>query len=538
MSTNAESFEQVIDSLATGINLATKLSLAPPQTVITHLQQVLDSLKAHPPAPDVYLDVLEQFRPPLRAAILEIAPLYRDRPLPLIAHNTALFRQVTEILQGVAHSYAHCAQLIQDAPHHHPEFARLLAQALHRSLYYASQFVYEHYYARQELPVGVWQEVHRYYAKAEQHNLGEKQVMDTRDGQQGVASCANLYVALLLVSMANLYGYNARDQKLIHHWAALWASRVAILPVESMLEIPPFIIDLAQDKPLHPASDSIADESARQLDISGLIAQIVETRALLAHKPVDPAQRETLGLGESSTGHARRLLAKLSTSWGLSASPRKFQRYTGSASGHAKLCSSFEHIHQAISGEDFKQPGALKAPRNTLGLDFAPLDSNILATGWRSSQQSSTFPTSTWDIVNYSANGFRLSRHLDGLLVAHGQLLALCQGASSHYLLGEACWLMQDENTLHMGVIMFPGIPQAVSVRPDDLVQEAGLPYLRAFLLPGLEKTNMPPTLVLPVGLFRAQRKLVLAHDDDDLQSVTLDRLWQHGLDYELVSYK
>jgi hypothetical protein len=549
MNANADSYEQVIDNLATGTRLVASLPLTVPPTALSNIQQILDSLKAHPPTPDIYLDVLEQLRHPLRDVMAAQAPLYRDRPLPLLEHGEGVFQQVTGTLDKMSHGYDYCAQFIKNSPHdkNDPEFVRLLALALHRSLYYASQFVFEHYYARQELPPGIWQEVHHYYAEAEQHDLTERQVIDTLDSELTNSTCVNLYVALLLVEITNPYSYDARDQGLIFHWALLWASLVSVFPVESVLDIPPVIIDLAQDKPLHPASNSIASNNARLLDTFGLTAQLNETRETLASKSIS-VELKSLRLGDTSTGHARRLLAKLTAPWGLSVSPRRFQRY-GGTHGQAKVCSSFEHIHRAVSGEDFRQPGAFEAlpvlGASLLGHGFDTVESVATSGRWRR-QQVSNLPTSTWDVINYSANGFRLFRSVVGLQIAHSQLLALCQDNTPHYLLGEARWLMQDdsEGCLHMGVTMFPGIPQAVAVRPEDLLQGAGEPYLRAFMLPGLEKTKTPPTLILPIGLYRPQRSLSLAisngDDDgsnDDIQTVTLDKLWQRGLDFEIVTY-
>ncbi|MDR1889748.1 MAG: hypothetical protein LBQ81_10280 [Zoogloeaceae bacterium] len=543
MSANAESFEQIIDSLATGTRLVTRLSLATPPAALTHIQKMLDSLRAHPPGRDIYLDVLEQLRPPLHAAMKELVPLCRDKPLPLIDRSEAIFLQITETLRKMHHGYGDCAQFIKGAPHGNKdaEFTRSLALTLYRGLYYASLFVCEHYYARQALPPGAWQEVHHYYAEAEQRDLADKQVMDTLEGEQAATNCTNLYVALLLVDITNPYSYDVRDQLLIRHWATLWASHVSIFPVESVLEIPPFIIDLEQDKPLHPASNSMASDNARHLDTFGLTAQISETHEMLKHKSVDPAQLKPLNLGDTSTGHACRLLTRLSAPWGLSASPRRFRRHSAEH-GQARLCSSFEHIHRAVSGEEFRQPGAFGtpglSPLGSLRQNFDTVDA-IAATGrWRP-PQTSTFPTSVWNIVNYSANGFRLARPLSGQQVAHGQLVALSQNGSPHYLLGEVRWLMQDtnEDCLHMGVTMFPGVPQAGAVRPEDLLQGAGEPYLRILLLPGFETTKTPPTLVLPVGMYRSQRSLSLAQGDS-IQRVILEKLWQRGLDFEIVSYK
>lgn len=541
MSANKETFEQIIDSLATGTHLVTLLTVESPPVALTNIQQMLDSLEKNPPTPDIYLDVLEQLRHPLDAATTELALLYRDKPLPLLDHGESVFLQVTAVLRMMSRGYNYCAQFIKGTPHDSQDtgFARHLALALHRSLRYASAFVHEHYYARQELPHGIWQEIHRYYNEAERNGLTEKQVMDALDSEQSASTCASLYTALLLVEMSNPYSYNASDQALIHHFAMLWAPLVSIFPVESVLEIPPFIVDLAQDKPLHPATNSIASDNARHLDTFGLLAQMNETRETLANQP-DSVEVKTLKLGESSAGHACRLLARLAAPWGLSVSPRRFHRY--STRGKVELCCTFEHMHRAISGKDFIQPDAFEAMHvpadSILGTGFNIVDPDLTTGKWHP-HPVSTFPSNEWDVANYSADGFRLVRNLAGLQIAHGQLLALRQDNTPHYLLGEARWLMQDsyESCLYLGVNMFPGAPVPIAVRPEDLLQGASEAYLRAFLLPGLETTKTPPTLILPIGLYRPQRSLTLAQGSE-VFPVTLDQIWQRGLDFEIITYK
>jgi hypothetical protein len=539
MSTIETPFEKVIDRLATSTRLIANLPLVLPSLALTNIQQMLDSLMTHPPTQDVYLETLERLRHPLSVALQGQMQHYRDKPLPLMQHGAVVFQQTIAILCKMCDAYQHCAQCMDGAPHDEdsPEYRRLLALTLHRSLYYASAFIHEHYHARQELPPDAWLKIHRYYAEAELREVAQTPVMDPLENEEVASCCATLYIVLLLVEIANPYTYDARDQYLIHHWAKLWAPLVSIHPLESLLEIPPFIVDLAEDRGLHPATDGVAGNDARYLDTFGLTAQISETREKLSRSPGDPALMETLRLGDTRASHAKRLLSRLANPWGLTVSPRRFHRYA--IHDQLELCSGFEYMHQAILGAKFKQPDTLATGQGSNpDAGGAGPDPDLMAPGAAPTQpkehEAVLFPTSTWDILNYSANGFRLFRAAAGLRVAHKRLLALCPRNSQHYLLGEACWLMQDQHKgcLHLGIAMLPGIPQAVTVRPAD---EGNAPYARAFWLPGLGKTDVP-ALVLPIGMYRFQRGVFLAQADN-LLCVTLDRRWKYGLDFEVVSY-
>ncbi|WP_303784587.1 hypothetical protein [Azovibrio restrictus] len=84
---------------------------------------------------------------------------------------------------------------------------------------------------------------------------------------------------------------------------------------------------------------------------------------------------------------------------------------------------------------------------------------------------------------------------------------------------------------------VLPGIPQAVALRPDEGARGNGEPYVRAFLLPGVEAINAPPSLVIPTGIYRAERPASLA-TEEAIQPVVLKHLLERGPDFDRVSYE
>lgn len=523
----------VIPDLETGVGLIAQLPLANPAVALEQIDLMLDGLKATPPSADVYLAILEQIRIPLCFVAEEIARSYHNKPLPLGEFEESRFQSVVNTFRKMSRAYNHCAQGVHADPND-PQFAPYMAGILHRNLYYTGAIIHEHYRARQELPRGIWLDLHGYYETAEEWGIATVPVPDPLEGEQHSTHCAATYITLLLIDSASPYSHSVRDQNLIRRWAYLWAPLVSIEPVDSDLEIPPFIVDLMQDKPLHPASNSMVGNSARRLDTSRLAVHIANIQHQLEQRML-PSQ---LGLGEETNSHVRKLLARLVGPWTQHSIPRRFRRYA--ATGHVKLCSGFEAMHLAISGKAFVQPEAARTYSRKDFEDLATFRHMVEPEkGLHIRQCNLDFPEDQWEVINHSANGFRLSRSIAGQALIHGQLLALCPHDGEHYLLGVASWLMQEtsEGNLILGVSVLPGLPQAVALRPDEGARGNGEPYVRAFLLPRVEAIGAPASLVIPSGIYRAERPASLACGDS-IQPVILKHLLDRGPDFDRVSYE
>lgn len=521
----------VIPDLETGIRLITQLPLSTPAIALEQVSCILSALKRTPPSPDDYLTILEQLRVPLCFVAEELACSYHNKALPLDDLEESRFLKVVDTWHKMGRAYDHCFQ------HAHidltgPGYANYLAGILHRKLYYTGAIIHEYYRARQELPRGIWLELHASYEAAEERGVTNEPVIDPLEGEQHITHCTATYVTLLLIDISSPYSHSVRDLNLIRRWAYLWSPLVAIRPLDSNLEIPPFVLDLQQDKALHPANNAVVADSARRLDTSRLTLQINLVQTQLQQKML-PSQ---LGLGEETNNHARKLLTKLAGPWTQTSIPRRFRRHA--ATGQVKVCSSFESMHLAISGAEFVQP---EASRLYSRKDFEYLSTfrhMVEPTEALHVRQSNLeFPIDIWDVINHSANGFRLERPIAGQRLTHSQLLAMCPHDGDNYLLGEAVWLMQENNEggLVLGVSVLPGLPKAIAVRPSTSKGNAEA-YVRAFLLPSIGAIGAEASLVLPSGIYQAERSLTLFIDEKP-QEITAKHILQHGIDFERISY-
>lgn len=519
-----------IPDLETGLNFLSRLPLANPLQAEAALNQFFDSLLDSPPPALAYLNLLEQTRVPLCFVEEELARRYVNKPLPLGDVEEQAFQQVISIWRKVTRAYSHCAQLDSDAED--PEHALRVSLVLHRCIYYTSMIVVEHHRARRELPAGVWLDLHGYYASAEEWGVATYPLADALDPHGRATHCSAAYVAALLMDLAGPYSLSVRDQGLVRRWATLWAPLVSVHGAEPGEALPPFVVDLLQDMGLKPVADSLNTSQLRRLDTSRLAMVLTQVRQQLAQK-ISPAQ---IGLGEDcSAGVCKRLLEHLSRPWTQARAARKFRRHA--TSGIARVGAGFEAMHYFISGREFTQPENTRVySRQEFDTLFVFRHMDDPSAKLQIHQGIQVAVPDEWEVVNQSANGFRLIRSVAGAKVAHGQLLALCPPDGDRYFLAQVTWLMQDRGQgLVAGVAALPGGPQAISARLLTGHGDRSELYSRAFLLPAVEAVGSPQSLVLPIGWYQAGRVIEIYTDGP--WRVRLDHVLQEGPDFERVSF-
>jgi hypothetical protein len=139
-----------------------------------------------------------------------------------------------------------------------------------------------------------------------------------------------------------------------------------------------------------------------------------------------------------------------------------------------------------------------------------------------------------WQILNHSASGFMcMLREPNGHgRISHNQLLAVRRSGGRHFHVGMVQWLRIDESgELFCGVRLFPGTPQAISVRPSNFNLSGASRYERALLLPEVPAPATPATLVLPGGWFQSGRFVEIYSDRK--QVAKLLNLLEKGSDFD-----
>jgi cyclic-di-GMP-binding protein len=519
-----------IPDLMSGLQILARLPLTNPPQAEREINRVLDSLlQAPPPAAD-YLSLLEQCRVPLAFVEEERARGYVDNALPLPDVEEAAFQQVVATWRKIARAYAHCAQL--DRAVDDPQHARRVAQILHRCIHYSGMAIVEHQRVRRELPAGLWLDVHGYYASAEEWGVATLPIPDALDPLGRSAHCTAAFVSLLLTELAGPCGLTARDQRLVRRWAKLWSPLVTLHAAVPGEPLPPCVIDLMQDVALRATADCLQTEQLRRLDTSRLAMQMNQVGLQLSQK-IPPAQ---IGLGEDCTaGQCHRLLEHLSRPWLQVRALRKFRRHA--TSGIAQVCAGFAAMHYFIAGREFTQPENAHAySRQEFDRLFTFRHMVDPTQPLQLRREDLGRAVDEWEVINQSANGFRLMRSVVGKKMTHGQLLAIRPHDGEHYLLAQTIWLMQERGGgLVAGIAALPGLPAAIAARRLARPGERAEPYSPAFLLPANPAIGTEPSLIVPPGWFHSGRRIEVFTDGS--WQVKLLHVLGDGPDFEQVSF-
>lgn len=115
--------------------------------------------------------------------------------------------------------------------------------------------------------------------------------------------------------------------------------------------------------------------------------------------------------------------------------------------------------------------------------------------------------------------------------IAHNQLMAVQRRGTRSFQIGMIQWLrMEHDKQISLGVRIFPGVPQAVAVRPSNFTPDSNV-YERALLLPEVPASATPATLILPPGWFQSGR--FVETQSDRKQAAKLLNLLEMGSDFD-----
>lgn len=520
-----------IPDLQSGANYLSQLPLANPPLAEQKLIDFLDALIENPPEASIFLALLEQTRVPLHFVEEEMARRYHNKPLTLSEEEDGYFQQVLSAWRRISKAYALCAQL-QEPATDNPQYSVMVATILHRCLYYTGMLILEHFRARREVPAGIWHDLHGYYETAEQWGIIYTPVNDSLENDLQATHCAAAYVTLLLIEVASPYSNSVRNLNLIRRWAGMWAPLVSLHRLDDEYEVPPYIVELMKDLPIHPTgTDNNIGADARRLDTSRLGLQLSHMLAQLRQR-MTPSQ---LGLGEETSGHVSQLLEHLSRPWTQTASPRRFRRFV--SEGTARVTIGFDAMHFFISGKEFTQPDSASTYSRAEYEELFTFRDQAIPGKALSIQPKVDFPIEEWTVINHSANGFRLARGNLGQKIAHSQLLAICPHDGERFLLGQASWLMQEgSGGLVVGISILPGMPEAIGVRHPTKNGHSDR-YERGFLLPPVTAIHDEGSIVIPTGIYQASSMLEV-NEEGKSRLVRMKHVRQRGVDFDRISYE
>jgi hypothetical protein len=470
------------------------------------------------------LKVLEVLREAIYFVQTEQIKKLANKPLPLTQVERGIFKHVVNLWEELLFGYLRCVEGI-------PAGARdsQLALICQRGLDCVASNMFDHSTVYHTFPGEYWTTLHRLYHRAEEASEIATQIVDS--ARKLETSCAEVYVRALLLAQANPNELRQKQHAQVQRWLIRWAQHVPVRhspPADKTL--PPLLLDFAAASGAYREADAAARNTSAWLDISDL-ARILKKSVVLLRKGESP---DSLGLGEDCTmPGVEQLLVLLFRLWCEGKTERIQARRTLNAK--AQVCSTIASMHFQISGKTFRQP------KHSSQLTRRERD-EIATFGHTSARheeahiQSGAYETEEWLMHDESVSGMRIMRSAGsaGARYVHTQLIAVRPADAKNFMVGAVRWIKTDENdNLHLGIRIVPGIPQAVAVRPTGINAQMEK-LVPALYCPALAALSVPASLILPPGWYRPKRVLQVHSDSAELLLLTgvLDR----GHDFERVS--
>ena len=499
------------------------VNVAPSQI---RLLEQLRQLNRFDMEPSERLLVLEALREPVYFVQAEQIKKLASKPLPLTQVERGIFGLVAQTWQELLLGYQRCLMHALEG-----KLAGQSALICQRALDCVAAGMFDHCRTYHAVPEAYWSTLHKLYRHAENAKAVSSMVADSVRKMD--VCCAEVYVRALLFMLADPNEQPQKQLIQIQHWLELWAQHVPVRssPPEDK-SLPHLMLDSSAAAGAYREVDANGRQVSHWLDI-GELARALKTLVVRLRKGETPA---SLGLGEDcAMPGVEQVLVLLFRLWCEGKNGRVQTRRSTSA--RAQVCSTFASMHFHISGSTFRQPSHI------VGAAMTRQEHDEIATFGHASRrheeahiEAGGYAIEDWLLHEESLSGLRLYRPTTatGGRYALTQLLAVRPGDAKNFFIGVVRWLKTEEDDgLHLGARIIPGVPRAVAVRPTGINAQSEK-FVPAFYCPALAALASPASLILPPGWYRPKR--VLEVYSDTSESFLLTGVIERGSDFERVA--
>jgi hypothetical protein len=459
---------------------------------------------------------------------------YLGRELPLRNKPRTVATLAILLLQEMALGFEIAAQDLNGR--------RRLATALHQALLFRGRVLLEHWIVYLSPPQGSWRRLHELYRLAEQQGIADERARFAGAGRH--ESPAAAYKLAILVAAAGPSRMPPGDildsWRLLRHWAH--SARLGEASAGDD-DIAAFRIPRSADAPPHATVTDLNRDDDRLLDTSELLrlierefATTVRPRAFWRRQPladVSPelVNRVLLALGAvPSRQHPRmRARARVQVAVGLTRLHRILNRELGR--DERELDDAGRHFQ----AREPSRPGV--GDTDVWDLVYP---AELLRTLARDSA-ASRLPEpprheelQDWNLVNISRGGYcLLSGSPEVSRVQVGELILLREvaGRDLPWQLGAIRWLraIRDQG-LQLGVEILAPSPIPVHMRAQHDDGHFG-PVERGLMLPAVDATEQPPSLIAPGPHYVSDRRVQVRHGNKNID-LTLGRVFDNTTHY------
>ena len=565
------------------------LPMANPRKTGQELLEALHKVNRAAAPANQRFHLLEQFRP-LVADISEILHKhYSVATIPLDDKNRATAELNHSLLGEMAYGYKAVLLATVDTTITDANRNLVVAAALH-AMHHLARLLVDTYALYSPEPKSLWLELHQIYRYAEYEGfLSSGLPQETK--QTDIRSIDHTYRRILMLALANPYHLMQGESLLVFRELDKWAANCRILPLAAATTpTGQLYLDLDSDAPPTYAPMSgqgIYPMDGRVLDITGVLA-VLEQRG----KELLVSAKTASGQLTLAGRKLRNMYKRLAEAWGIRVE-RLSERKPRSNPIEIAIGISAAH-HFACHGAEFAPESNEIALRNRkisskghglslMGENDTPWvnedQAQRLATGivqprtsqfaadpvkgkdkdkdiWvkiystqahhenkqrGSDHNSPTFENTLCQLHDESRGGMAMScQKGHGLRLVVGEIIAFKSEhapSAEDWSIGVVRWLRTDaQEKLAMGIGMLADDTLAVATRGVKGVGKDS-EYFRSLLIPKLDPTQYPTTLITPAAVFDTD-SIVLVNTGTDVFYAQLTRLMDSTNSFSLFQFK
>jgi len=455
--------------------------------------------------------------------------------LPLAEKNRKIASATREIHHAMAIGY----MIVIETMLQHSLFfsdTKLLATLIQRAVASLSRALLTCYQTYMPYPTGIWSEIHKLYAAAEQRKIHTLTISDAHYNGTQKSSINSEYIRLLLVALTSPYRLRHGEVGKVYDVLTRWVAkcRLNTMDNETAMQKTRFGINLASDDP--PRSIALATHNCDHQHCRVLDSETL-TRAIRKDIKQGFKAGETtiIGIEMTRSDLSQDLMRRLLIAWCIfpkRSFPRtekdeQVQVTLGLTATHQVIISGsrrkddeddiFSHTAR-YEANSVKNPLADNQP-DIWDMVYFPGDADgmeELEEQFKQEQiangKKNVYTTESWLILNESARGYCLQSIGEPLHRAQvGELVGihrLTREQVWRWGIGVIRWLRMDMNNgLFLGVEMLTPDAAAIGIRT---INNARHDYQRTLMLPELPAVNQPTTLITAAVPYRVGHKLVI----------------------------
>ena len=531
--------------------------------------------------------LLEQFRPLISDISDILHRHYSAATIPLDDRNRATAELNHSLLGEMAYGYKAVLLAAADTSITDANRNLVVASAMH-AMHHLSRLLVDTYSLYSPEPESLWLELHQIYRYAEYEGfLTDGLPQEAK--QSDIRSIDHTYRRILMLALANPYHLMQGESLLVYRELDKWAVHCRILPLTAAASPKgQLYLDLDNDEPPTYApmgNHDIYPVNGRVLDITGVLA-VLEQRG----KELLISAKTTSGQLTLAGRKLRNMYKRLAEAWGIRVerlSERKLSSNPieiaiGISAAHHFACHGAEFAPEAneielrnrklgnkghglslMAENDTPWVQEDQAQRLSTGI-LQPRTSQFSADPAKdkdkdiwvkiystqanhenrrstSGNTSPTFENTACQLHDESRGGMAMScQKGHGLRLMVGEIIAFKSEHAPNaedWSIGVVRWLRSEaQEKLTLGIGILADDTLAVAARGVKGVGKDS-EYFRSLLIPKLDPTQYPTTLITPAAVFDVD-SIIFVNTGTDVFFAQLTRLMDSTNSYSLFQYK